>query len=144
MTRQDGPKFSAKHGPDNQIDPVVQEKIKANLKLGQLACAVAFEIAKELALSPAEIGKSADILDLKLNKCQLGLFGYEPDKKNVKAKAPENPTLEEAIRNSLVDGKLACSDAWGIANRFQLPKKAVSGACEYLNIKIIHCQLGAF
>ena len=144
MTRQDGPKFSAKHGPDNPIDPIVQEKISVNLKQGQLACAVAFKIAQELELSPAEIGKSADILDLKLNKCQLGLFGYEPDKKKVKAKAPDNPKLEAAIRNSLGDGKLACSDAWEIANRFQLPKMAVSGACEYLNIKIKHCQLGAF
>jgi hypothetical protein len=105
---------------------------------------VAFQIAAELEVSPDEIGKTVDLLDLKLNKCQLGLFGYKPHKKKVTARAPENRQMVEAIQNALVDGRLPCRDAWAIASRFKAPKMAVSGVCESLSIKIKPCQLGAF
>ena len=144
MTDKKGSKFSAKHGPGAQADPVVKDKVLKNAAKGNLACAVAFKIAAELGVPPAEIGKTVDLLDLRLNKCQLGLFGYQPDKKAVKARAPENREMEGAIRNALAGGKLACRDAWDIAGRFKVPKMAVSGACEYLGIKIKPCQLGAF
>jgi len=85
-----------------------------------------------------------DLLDLRLSKCQLGLFGYQPAKKVVKARAPENREIEGAIRDALDDGKLACRDAWDIAGRIKVPKMAVSGACESLGLKIKPCQLGAF
>jgi hypothetical protein len=144
MTLEKGRKFSAKHGPDAQADPIVKDKVIKNAAKGNLACAVAFKIAAELGVPPAEIGKTVDLLDLRLNKCQLGLFGYQPDKKAVTARAPENREMEGAIRNALAGGKLACRDAWDIADRFKVPKMAVSGACEYLGIKIKPCQLGAF
>jgi len=144
MTLENGQKFSEKHGPDAQADPVVREKIAENARSGELACAVAFKIAEALAVSPADIGKTVDLLDLRLSKCQLGLFGYKPDKKTVKARVPENRQMAEAIQNAVVDGKLACRDAWDIAGGCKVPKMAVSGACESLGIKIKPCQLGAF
>ena len=144
MTREKGQTFSEKHGPDARPNPVAKEKIEAKSGEGELACEAAFAIAKELQVSPAEIGKTVDLLELKLNKCQLGLFGYKPDKKKVKAKAPGNRQMEADIRNALIDGKLACRDAWEIASRYGIPKMAVSGACESLDIKIKPCQLGAF
>ena len=144
MTLEKGQKFSQKHGPDARIDPVIKEKINTNAKQGELACAVAFKIAEELEVAPADIGKTVDLLDLRLNKCQLGLFGYKPDKKMVTARAPENRQIEAAIRNALVDGRLACRDAWDIASRYKVSKMTVSGACESLSIKIKPCQLGAF
>ena len=144
MTLEKGQKFSEKHGPDAQANPIAREKINRLAKDGELACAVAFKIAGELGLSPAEIGRTVDLLNLKLSKCQLGLFGYKPDKKKVKAARPENRQIEEAIRNALDDGKLACCEAWEIANRYNVPKMTVSGACESLGIKIKPCQLGAF
>jgi hypothetical protein len=144
MTHEKGQKFSTKHGPDAQAEPIVKDTVIKNSRQGNLACAVAFKIAKELGVSPAEIGKTMDLLELRLNKCQLGLFGYKPDKKTVRARTPDNRQMEEAIQNALNDGKLACCDAWEIAKRFKVPKMAVSGACESLSIKIKPCQLGAF
>jgi hypothetical protein len=144
MTLDKGQKFSAKHGPNAQADPIIKEKVNQHAAQGNLPCAVAFKIADELGVSPAEIGKTVDLLDLRLSKCQLGLFGYQPEKKAVKARSPENRQMEDAIRKALDDGKLACSDAWDIAGRFNVPKMAVSGACESLSIKIKACQLGAF
>lgn len=144
MTHDKGQKFSAKHGENAQAEPIATDRIKKSAKNGEVACAVAFQIAKELKLSPAEIGKAIDLLEFRITKCQLGLFGYGPDKKAVEPKAPENQNLEEAIRDALVDEKLACRHAWSIAGRFNVPKRTVSAACEALKIKIKPCQLGAF
>ena len=144
MTRDKEQKFSHKHGANAQADPIATDKIKKKAKNGEVACAVAFQIAQELKLSPAEIGKAIDLLEFRISKCQLGLFGYGPDKKKVKPRAPENQQMEDAIREALVDRKLACQHAWTIASRFKVPKMTVSAACEALEIKIKPCQLGAF
>jgi len=144
MTHEDGPKFSNKHGADAQADPNATDKIIQNAENGGVACAVAFKIAEELKIAPSEVGKAIDLLDYKIMKCQLGLFGYLPDKKAVEPKPPADQQLELAIREALVDEKLACRDAWSIASRFKVPKMTVSGACEALGIKIKPCQLGAF
>ncbi len=47
MTREKGQKFSAKHGPDAQAEPIVKDTVIKNAGQGNLACAVAFKIAKE-------------------------------------------------------------------------------------------------
>lgn len=144
MTLEKGQKFADKHGPDAQVDSVIKAKIEGNVKDGELACAMAFKIAAELEVPPSEVGKTLDLLELRLNKCQLGLFGYKPDKKKVTARKPENQQIETAIQKSLVDGKLTCRDAWSLAQQHNVPKMAVSNACEFLGIKIKPCQLGAF
>ncbi len=146
MTREKGQKYSDKHGANAQADPRATDKIRESAKHEEITCAVAHQIAEDLNLSPAEVGKAIDLLEYRISKCQLGLFGYGqgPDKKALKPKAPEDQNLEEAIRGALVDEKLSCLDAWRIASRFDVPKMAVSNACEALGIKIKPCQLGAF
>ena len=144
MTREQGPKFSEKHGMNTRIEPTVKLKIEASAKNSEISCAVAFQIADELNTTPADVGKGVDLLNIKLMKCQLGLFGYGPDKKIVKPKSPENQELAKAIRLALVENKLSCRDAWDIALRFKIPKMSVSAVCEALDIKIKPCQLGAF
>ena len=144
MTREQGPKFSEKHGTDTQMDPAVKQEVVDKSKNNEIACAVAFQIAEGLKATPADVGKGIDLQDIRLVKCQLGLFGYSPVKKAVKPKSPQSPDLEEAIRVALVEKKLSCRAAWDIAQRFDVPKMAVSAACEALEIKIKPCQLGAF
>ena len=144
MTREQGPKFSEKHAADTQMDPAMKQKIEDKTKNNEVPCAVAFQIAAELKAAPADVGKGIDLLDIRLVKCQLGLFGYSPSKKAVKPKSPQSRDLEDAIRLALVEKKLSCRAAWDIAHRFNVPKMAVSAACEALNIKIKPCQLGAF
>ena len=146
MTREKGQKYSDKHGANAQADPRATDKIRESAKDEEITCAVAHQIAKDLNLSPAEIGKAVDLLEYRISKCQLGLFGYGqgPDKKALKPKVPEDQNLEKAIREALVDEKLSCLDAWRIASRFDVPKMTVSNACEALGIKIKPCQLGAF
>jgi hypothetical protein len=144
MTREQGPKFSEKHGADTEMNPAVKQKVEDKAKNREISCAVAFQIAEELKATPADVGKSIDLMDIRLVKCQLGLFGYGPGKKALKPKSPQSRDLEEAIRAALVDKKLSCRTVWDIAHRFNVPKMAVSAACEALDIKIKPCQLGAF
>ena len=144
MTRQEGQKYADKHGSDTQLNERIKDQIDRRAKNNELPCALAFKIADELNVSPAEVGKTADLMEIMLTKCQLGLFGYSPDKKIVKPQKPENQNLESTIRDSLVDGKLSCERAWEISRSFEFPKMTVSAVCEQLEIKIMPCQLGAF
>jgi hypothetical protein len=146
MTEKAKKPLAAKHGQRDleQIDPVIRESLERNVKKGELACAVAFRIADELQTSPAAIGEAADLLTIRLVKCQLGLFGYTPAKKIVKAASAVDPGLEEAIRRGLENGRLPCRTAWELARAFSASRMGVSAACEALGIKIKPCQLGAF
>ena len=136
--------FAAKHPSGSEIDPHIQAAIDQKTSAGNLPCAVAFDIADRLSATPEDVGKALDLMNIRLSKCQLGLFGYEPDKKIVKPSGTIAPQLETAIRNALVGNHLACIQAWEIASQLGLRKMAVSSACEALSIKIKPCQLGAF
>jgi len=52
----------------------LEEKVVSSLVDGKLSCAVAFKIAKELKVSPREVGEIADKLGIKFSSCQLGCF----------------------------------------------------------------------
>ena len=136
--------LSDKYENDNQPDPAITQEIQVRLRKDALACAVAFDIAGKLGCTPAEVGRTADLLHVSLVKCQLGLFGYKPQKKIVDSRMPQEPALGDAIRDGLVDDRLPCKTAWRIAAQFGVPKMTVSSACEALGIKIKPCQLGAF
>ena len=110
----------------------------------ELSCVAAFEIAEKLNVRAKDIGAAADRLKIKIVKCQLGLFGYKPDKKIVKAQETVSGELKAAISNSIAGGKLSCLKAWEIAADFKISRLSVSCSCEALGIKIKECQLGAF
>jgi len=52
----------------------LEQKIKSSLVEGKLPCAVAFKIARELKISPGEVGRAANRLSIKICNCQLGCF----------------------------------------------------------------------
>jgi hypothetical protein len=52
----------------------IEEKIKTSLLDGKLPCATAFKIAKELKVSPREVGQAANAMSIKICNCQLGCF----------------------------------------------------------------------
>ncbi len=136
--------FSEKHGNTFQPGERLKDEVSKNTKDGELACAMAFEVAQALNVSADQVGKTADVLDIPLVKCQLGLFGYGEKKKIVKQLDNIDPKVEDAIRAALAEGRLACRTAWEIASRLNVPKLNVGNTCETLGIKIKPCQLGAF
>ena len=139
-----GKRFATKHRPNTKRDSLIEAEILKRAKNNELPCAVAFEIAAVLEITADGVGISADLINFRLTKCQLGLFGYHPNKKIVKPLSPVDPDLETAIMDARTDDNLPCKSAWNIASRFNIRKMTVSGACEALKVKIKPCQLGAF
>jgi hypothetical protein len=144
MKLQKGDSYSKKHGPDEKPDRSIKAEILKRTTDEKVPCAVAFDIAEALKILPLRVGKTADLMNFKLTKCQLGLFGYQPQKKIVRPQENIQEGLEDAISQSLSIGRLSCKRAWEIASRFNIRKMAVSSACETMGVKIKDCQLGAF
>lgn len=136
--------YSKKHPEGITSNPEIQTALETRLTEQELPCAVAFEVASDLNVSPDEVGINADLLEIPLVKCQLGLFGYTPKKCIIKAADTVSDDLRAAIEQGLVNGRLPCAAAWKVAKNLGLRKMAVSSACEGLGIKIGPCQLGAF
>ena len=144
MTKDKDGHYAQKHPSNSKGDPAVITALKERASDSGIPCAVAFKIASDLNVTPALVGKTADLLELRLQKCQLGLFGYEPDKRIVKPAETVSEELAADIQKGLTEGRLPCKVAWEIAQKTGLRKMAVSSACEHLGIKINACQLGAF
>ncbi len=144
MAAKDKGNYPGKHQPEEQPDEAIKSEIEKETEPGELPCAVAFTTAEKISASAAEVGKTADLMNYDLVKCQLGLFGYKPGRKIVKPEESPGPDIENAITEALEDGKLSCRAAWDIADRFNVPKLTVSGVCETMGLKIKSCQLGAF
>ena len=143
MARKDKGHFAAKH-PGESVKKEVAELLKKKKTDGAMTCPLAFQAADELNLTPAEIGRAIDLLEIPISKCQLGLFGFTPVSRIIQPAESVPEDLEAAIRKALTDGRLSCADAFRIAGEFKLAKIRVSSACEKLKIKISACQLGAF
>jgi hypothetical protein len=131
-------------GDEIYMDERIAKAVREWLSEGKLRCADAFLIAEELAVMPLDVGEAADELEVRLARCQLGLFGYGDPKRIVKPAERVAPMLEQAIREGLVGGRLPCAEAWAIAARLEIPKLEVANAAEKLDIRISQCQLGAF
>jgi len=56
------------------LESELEQKIKSSLVDGKLPCAMAFKIARELKVSPGEVGRAANRLSIKICNCQLGCF----------------------------------------------------------------------
>jgi len=144
MTHEDAGKYSAKHPAGTRPDPAIAAAIKEVAEDGRISCAVAHDLAADLEVAPAEVGKTIDLLEYRISKCQLGLFGYSPDKKIVKPAETVSDELRDRLQNSAEDRKVPCSACWEISGALGVQKIAVAGACEFLDLKVKPCQLGAF
>ncbi|MBN2438090.1 MAG: hypothetical protein JXL20_05750 [Deltaproteobacteria bacterium] len=145
MTHSDAGHYSAKHAPGENPDERIAEAIRGKAKNVELACAEAERLSAALGVPLAEIGRTLDLLEFRIVRCQLGLFGYPAGKARPRAAAAAvAPELEAAIRNHLADGRLPCKAAWEIAAEHKIARIKISSACETLMIRIKPCQLGAF
>ncbi len=144
MAHEDAGHYGAKH-PGGTVDEAIADEIRNREKEDRITCAAAHEIAREQGCSPEIVGTNIDLLEKRICKCQLGLYGYGANKgKAVEASLPVERDLEAAIRDAMDGDGITCEAAWDVAKRLNLPKMDVSCACEALEIKVCKCQLGAF
>ncbi|MBN2466510.1 MAG: hypothetical protein JXD19_00025 [Deltaproteobacteria bacterium] len=144
MTHQNEGHYAAKHPPGTALDPKICEALEKKQANGKITCAAAHSVADDLGLSPAEIGVALDLLEIRIHRCQLGLYGYSPEKKIVKPAGDVSPALKDAIEQAMAGDRISCLSCWRVAKNLNIGKMDVSAACECLNIKISPCQLGAF
>ena len=143
MARKNKGHFGEKH-PGAQPEEKIVQAIRAQLNEGGLFCAIGFKIARDLSVQPLDVGRNADLLELPILKCQLGLFGYPPQKKIVKQAASVPAALEQALKQAAVDNRISCATIFAIAQTLKTPKMGVCAACEKMGIRVSSCQLGAF
>jgi len=147
LTHEDAGKYAAKHPPLTERNEQVANAIREKSPDGTLGCAMAEKIAKELKVRIAEVGVTADLLEIKIKECQLGLFGWGDRPSHGKdIQVPDSVPVElkSAIEKAVVNGTVSCAAAWRIADQLSVKRKAVSAACDALKLKIRPCQLGAF
>lgn len=144
MAHEDAGHYGAKHS-GGKIDSAIADEIRDRETDGRITCAAAHRIAQKKGCSPKIVGMNIDLLEKRICKCQMGLYGYGAEKgKAIEASPTVARDLETAIRDAMNGDRITCEAAWGVANRLKLAKIEVSNACEALEIKICKCQLGAF
>lgn len=137
-------KYSTKHSPGTRPDPAVAAVLQEVAEDGRISCTVAHDVAVDLATTPAEVGKTMDLLEYRITKCQMGLFGYSPEKKILKPAETVSDPLRARLTDAAADGRVSCAACWDIALGLGIQKIAVAAACETLGLSIKPCQLGAF
>lgn len=144
MTHEDAGHYAAKH-PKGKKDPRIASAIEEKVSDGKITCAVAHKIANRMNIPPDMVGMNVDLMEKRISKCQLGLYGYGAAKeKAFKPADVVNEELKTLIDSRLENNKLTCAAAWDIADQLNLKRMDISSACDALKIKIIKCQLGAF
>ena len=144
MTHEDAGHYAAKHPKGVEADPKVAEQIRQRLSDNHITCAAAHAVAADFSLPPSQIGMTIDLLEARIVKCQMGLFGYSPQKNIVTPASRVSSELKNSLEAKLENGRISCKHCWEIASRLGIQKLDVAGACETMGIKIKPCQLGAF
>jgi hypothetical protein len=144
VTAEYAGKYSRKHLEGTRPDPAIVAAIEEVAEEGRVSCAVAHDLADELAVTPAAVGRTMDLLEYRIVKCQMGIFGYDPEKKIVKPATAVSDELRARILRAAPQGRISCAACWKVAEASGIQKIAVASACETLGIKIKPCQLGAF
>lgn len=57
-----------------QMDKKLESAIKEKATDGRLTCDEAWQLADDLGINKADMGKAADDLGIKIKSCQLGCF----------------------------------------------------------------------
>jgi len=144
MTHEDAGHYAAKHPQGTEASPEIRQMLQERVVDGKISCAVAHAIAAELNVAPEAVGIAIDLMEGRIHKCQLGLFGYQPEKRIVKPAPPPSPDVEAAVKARLVNNRISCIECWKIAENLNKKKMHVSNVCESLGIKVNNCQIGAF
>ena len=144
MSHKPNEGYAAKHPDSAVLEKDLAEELQKEIRDGKISCAAAHRAAQRLGRSPLEIGRALDLMEVRLTRCQLGLYGYAPENRIVKPAEEWPPALEKEIREALQEERLPCAAAWSLARRHGLSRLEVGNVCEALGIKVRPCQLGAF
>jgi hypothetical protein len=130
------------------MDEQILLAIKEHLEAGKLACSQAHAIAEAFGVEPIEVGRAADGADIRIFRCQLGLFGYGPKSegkhKIVHAMEEVPQRLAARLRAAAGEDGITCFQVWQIADEMGYQRLEASSAVEAMGLRVSRCQLGCF
>ena len=138
------------------MDERVHRAILERLENGQLPCNQAFAVAKILGVEPLSVGLAANEADIRICRCQLGLFGYGPkaegkhkivhamDKVPERLAARLRAEAEVGLQSEGVERGITCAGIWRAADGLDYPRMKAASAVEAMGLKVTRCQLGCF
>jgi hypothetical protein len=136
------------HSWKDDMDERIQHAILARLEDGRLACNQAFAIAKVLDVEPMAVGLTANETEVRISRCQLGLFGYGPKAQGKHKIVHPMDTVPERLAARLraeADGEgISCAAIWRVADGLGYRRIEASSAAEAMGLKVSRCQLGCF
>jgi len=144
MAHEDAGNYAGKHPEGGHLDPALAAALRRLTQNDRITCAAAHQTAAAFAVPPSQVGKAVDLLETRIIECQLGLFGYPPDRRIVKPLEDVPEELRAHIKRHATDGRIGCASCWSIAATLGVERLTVSCACEALGIKVKRCQLGTF
>jgi hypothetical protein len=124
------------------------EAMQERLEEGRLPCNQAFALALIVPADPSTVGAVANDNDIRISRCQLGLFGYGPKAEGKHKivhpmdKVPEK--LAARLRATAHEQGLTCEQVWAVADALGYRRLEASSAVEAMGLKVTHCQLGCF
>jgi len=124
----------------------IESAVLAALRDGRLPCSFAFRIASENGWAPSQVGAEVNRLDVRISRCQLGLFGYDSfhQKGFIQSLANIPGDVTVSLKAAEIDGTVSCAALWRIAEEHGLPRIAIACAVETIGLRITPCQLGCF
>ncbi|MFH2092366.1 MAG: hypothetical protein ABIJ31_08380 [Pseudomonadota bacterium] len=128
----------------SQPDLHIQTKLTPFIKNNRIDCARAHQAARQLNIDPLEIGQQLDLLNAKIIHCQLGLFGYDTQKKQLDPTVQISLILDTKISAAQTDSRISCLKCWQLAKELSISRLDIASVCEKKGLKIKPCQLGAF
>jgi hypothetical protein len=130
------------------MDEALHQAILNRLEDGHLSCSQAHAIAQALGVDPLVIGRAADDADVRISRCQLGLFGYGPKaqgKHKIVNPLEDVPAqLAAYLRAEAGEDGISCFAIWSVAERLGYKRIVAAGAVEAMGLRVSRCQLGCF
>jgi len=133
---------------EKTMDERMHQAILGHLEDGKLPCTQAHAVAHILGVSPLEVGTAATKADIRISRCQLGLFGYGPKAKgkhkivHPMEDVPER--LAARLRALAKEDGISCIAIWQTADKLGYQRLEASSAVEAMGLRVSRCQLGCF
>jgi hypothetical protein len=130
------------------MDERLRQAMLERLEDGKLPCNQAHAIAQIVDVEPLTVGFAANEAEIRISRCQLGLFGYGPKAegkhKIVQAMDDVPERLAARLRAAADGGNITCTDVWRAADGLGFKRIEASSAVEAMGLKVSRCQLGCF
>jgi hypothetical protein len=130
------------------MDEELLEAMTGRMENGKLPCNQAFAIAQVMKVDPLTVGMAANDHDIRISRCQLGLFGYGPKAegkhKIVHAMDEVPERLAARLRAAAQGDRITCTAVWQVADGLGYKRIEASSAVEAMGLKVSRCQLGCF